>query len=75
MLHTSQVSKIFTLGRMGIIDFASLTSFARQGLSYSSQHGGAFGRRKLLAAAAPRRRSEISVEFGIPVTIMIVGHK
>ena len=75
MLHTSQVSKIFTLGRMGITDFASLTSFARQGLSDSSQHGGAFGRRKLLAAAAPRRRSKISVEFGIPVIITIVGHK
>ena len=75
MLHTSQVSKIFTLGRMGITDFAPLTSFARQGLSGSSQHGGAFGRRKLLAAAAPRRRSKISVEFGIPVTITIVGHK
>ena len=75
MLHTSQVSKIFTLGRMGITDFASLTSFARQGLSDSSQHGGAFGRRKLLAAAAPRRRSKISVEFDDPVIITIAGHQ
>ena len=75
MLHTNQVSKILTLGRMRITDFAPLTSFARQGLSDSSQHGGAFGRRKLLAAAAPRRRSKISVEFGIHVAITIVGHK